>query len=256
MQSHRAFFFFKWGFQLRVLSLQIKHFSQLSHLSSILCDILKDNVPQNNFNLTEEFPEQQKELPYTPYFQLLAFIIFIPLPHPLFFFWIFWGQTADIRPHPHQLYTLLCAFPQTKPFSTEPHHPPKQISIHTSTTQRSDTVQLSQLRVFSLTELSSTTHMVWLALSHIRSFSPFCLSCQSSTVLTVWVSHSQAWPSTRVSPMFPFTQIQAVLPGRKDHGSCELLQALSQEARDGGRRCLEVLTLVMWCAGVCLASPP
>lgn len=34
--------------------------------------------------------------------------------------------------------------------------------------------------------------------------------------------------------MFPFTQIQAALPGLKDHGSCELLQALSQEARDGG----------------------
>lgn len=41
--------------------------------------------------------------------------------------------------------------------------------------------------------------------------------------------------------MFPFTQIQAVLPEREDHGSCELLQALSQEARDGGPPCLEVM---------------
>lgn len=171
-------------------------------------------------SILQKFPGHQKELPYTPYFQLLAFIIFIPPPHPLFFFWIFWGQTADIRPHPFQLYTLLCAFLQTKPvlYRTAPptkadQHPHK----HHTEVRHCPTVPTARL-LPSSTELSSTMHMVWLALSHIRAFSLFCLSCQSSTVLTVWVFHSQAWPSAQVSPMFSFTQIQAVLPGREDRG--------------------------------------
>lgn len=200
------------------------------------------------------FLEQQNINP-----TLLLTSIFVPRPHCISLFLSLVGKLWTFKTPPHQLCTLLRAFPQTNPVlhrtTAQPSEGSQRPSKHPHLSPR-HCAAVSAVRFLpSSTELSPRMHIVCLAVSHAGGV--------SSILPVLWLLH---WLEGIGLPFSSMALSLSVSVSFHADSGClswmqrpqvlELLQALSRETH-AGPPCLEVLTLTLWpCWCLPVALPP